>query len=87
MLSQKHFKPTPDLFSPNLPHNYNTRDMISLPKILCLKEWIEGIPLSKGGELEMSLTQLNLGSRSEMVKIQNAPMSVAVHSDGLRMHS
>ena len=47
----------------------------------------EGDWLSKGGELEMSLTQLNFGSRSEMVKIQNASMSVAVHSDGLRMHS
>ena len=35
----------------------------------------------------MSLTQLNFGSRSEIVKIQNASMSVAVHSDGIRMHS
>ena len=43
--------------------------------------------ISKGGELEMSLTQLNFGSRSEMVKIKNASMSVAVHSDGLRMRS
>ena len=31
----------------------------------------------------MSLTQLNFGSRSEMVKIQNASMSVAVPFDGL----
>ena len=29
-----------------------------------------GISKAKGGELEMSLTQLNFGSRSEMVKIK-----------------
>ena len=47
----------------------------------------EGDWISKGGELEMSPTQLNFGSRSEMVKIKTPSMSVVVHSNGLRMHS